>query len=290
MAHAHTHDGIDWAARVGHLRRADEVEGEALGAVARRLLALSPGRPTVVDVGSGAGGMAAALANAMGDEGGRIVLVDAEPVLLEVAAERVTAAAGDRVVVVTVLADALDPELPSLVPAGDLLWASGVVHHMPDQLACLTALTGLLNPGGLFALREGGLNSRCLPWDLGLGEPGLQDRLLAARDAWFARMRATMDGSTRLPLGWNLALVKAGLVDVTSFSYLVDLPAPAPPAVRRAVADWLGGLAAIAGESLGAADQTTLRRLLDPDSPDWVVDRNDVFVLGASTVYLGSVA
>ncbi|SES35416.1 class I SAM-dependent methyltransferase [Actinokineospora terrae] len=289
MAHAHTHDGIDWAARVGHLRRADEIEADALAAVARRLLALLPGRPTVVDVGSGTGGMAAALATEMGDEGGRVVLVDAEPALQEIAVDRVRAAAGDRVDVVTVLADAMDPDLPGLVPPGDLLWASGVVHHLPDQLACLTALVRVLRAGGLFALREGGLTARCLPWDLGLGEPGLQDRLHAARDAWFARMRTTMDGSVRLPLGWNLAMVKAGLVDVTSFSYLVDLPAPAPLPVRRAVADWLGGLAAVAGEGLGSADQTTLRRLLDPDSPDWVVDRNDVFVLGASTVYLGSV-
>ncbi|MBM7772199.1 SAM-dependent methyltransferase [Actinokineospora baliensis] len=288
MAHAHSHDQLDWSARLGPMRRADEVESDVLRTVARRLLALLPARPVVVDVGSGTGGMACALAEEMGDEGGRIVLVDSEPALQAVAEARVREVVGDRVDVVTVLGDAM--ELADLVPPADLLWASGVVHHLPDQLACLTALAGLLRPGGLFALREGGLNTRCLPWDLGLGEPGLQDRLIAARDAWFAQLRATMPDSVRLPLGWNLALVKAGLVDVASFSYLVDLPAPAPAPVRHAVADWLGGLAAVAGPGLAQSDQTTLRRLLDPDSPDWVVDRNDVFVLGASTVYLGSVA
>ncbi|WP_026421972.1 class I SAM-dependent methyltransferase [Actinokineospora inagensis] len=279
MAHAHTHDDIDWAARTTPMRRADDIQADVSAAVARRLLAMTPPRPTVVDVGSGTGGMAVAFAESL-PEGGRLALVDAVPALLEVAARRVPAVPGLELT--TVLAAADDPTLPDLVPPADLVWASGVVHHLPDQQAALAALTRLLTPGGRLALREGGLPTRCLPWDLGLGTPGLQDRLLAARDTWFATLRTP---TPRLPVGWNIALTRAGLTDVESFTYLVDLPAPASLAARHAVADWLGALAALAAPQLTPTDQTTLRRLLDPDSPDWIVDRQDTFILGASTVF-----
>ena len=64
--HGHTHDGIDWVHRLADLRQADEANAPALQAVARRLVeSLPPGPPTVIDIGSGAGGMSAALAAAL---------------------------------------------------------------------------------------------------------------------------------------------------------------------------------------------------------------------------------
>src|SRR5690606_41473094 len=67
---AHTHDDVDWAARLAGMRRLDELERSALADVASKLVADLPSGATVVDVGSGSGGMSAALAEALRTRGG----------------------------------------------------------------------------------------------------------------------------------------------------------------------------------------------------------------------------
>ncbi|MDQ3401846.1 MAG: class I SAM-dependent methyltransferase [Actinomycetota bacterium] len=287
---AHTHDGIDWPARLVPMRRTDEIEAEINSWVADRLVNPLPERATVVDVGSGSGGMAVAFAAALGARsGGRLVLVDAVPELQEAARTVVEAVGAADVEIVTVLTDLVADELTDLPPA-DLVWASRVVHHLPDERQGVARLARLVRAGGWFALAEGGLSTRCLPWDVGVGEPGLQDRLIAARDTWFAEMRTGIDGAVRLPIGWNRVLADAGLLDVSAFSYLVDLPAPASEQVRLSVADWLQWQAAVAEDRLSAVDRDAVARLLNPSGPDWVGARDDVFVLGASTVHLARAA
>lgn len=290
---AHTHDGIDWVARLADLRRADEANGPAYRSVAGRLIESLPAQhPTVLDVGSGAGGMSTALAEAMagraarsGDTSGAgtLVLVDAVPELLAAAAESASSIAG--VDVRTQLADLA--ATPDLSIAADLVWASNVVHHVPDQRAVVTTLIGWLASGGCLALSEGGLSMRCLPWDIGVGEPGLQDRLIAAHGIWFQRMRAEMPGTVRLPIGWNLVLAQSGLIDVTAFSYLVDVPAPLTDVGRAAVVSWLTWMSTPTSDILDPADQATIARLLDPDDAAYVGARDDVFMLKAGTVHLG---
>ncbi|GAB1509131.1 hypothetical protein [Actinophytocola sp. KF-1] len=128
---------------------------------------------------------------------------------------------------------------------------------------------------------------RCLPWDLGIGEPGLGNRLTAARDAWFVRMRAEMPDVRSLPVGWNKALEAAGLTDVFSFSYVIDHPAPAPEAVRLSVVDWIAWMAGVGEVELSDTDRATVARLVDPADEAYAGARDDVFILSASTVYLG---
>jgi SAM-dependent methyltransferase len=367
---AHTHDGIDWVARLADLRQADSANAPALRAVADRLIESLPApRPTVMDVGCGAGGMSAALAAALagraaraagpttgtleaaantradthtwtenqptsdtaasagdqaaGDQrpgslspggvvvggrlgepggnraddqrtggvpsGGTLVLVDMVPELLAAAEEIVAAAAGvgGAVRVSTRLADIADPDQFERLPEVDLVWASNVTHHVPDQRAAVATLVRRLARGGCLALSEGGLSMRCLPWDVGVGEPGLQDRLIAAHGTWFHRMRTEMPGTVRLPIGWNQALGEAGLTGVTAFSYLVDVPAPLSDAGRAAVVSWLTWMTHATADLLDPADVAALHRLLDPADPAHVARRDDVFMLKASTVYLG---
>jgi SAM-dependent methyltransferase len=342
---AHTHDGIDWVARLADLRHADASNAPALRAVADRLIeALPAPRPTVMDVGCGAGGMSAALAAALagraaraagpttgtletaantrtdtpnahldadvfaaatvaGDAptgpqpaappevpaGGTLVLVDMVPELLTAAEEVVAAAAGvdGAVRVLTTLADIADAERFERLPEADLVWASNVTHHLPDQRAAIATLVRRLAPGGCLALSEGGLSMRCLPWDVGVGEPGLQDRLVAAHGTWFHHMRTEMPGVVRMPFGWNQALSEAGLSGVTSFSYLVDVPAPLSDAGRDAVVSWLAWMTRATADLVDPADTAALNRLVDPTDPAYVARRDDVFMLKASTVYLG---
>jgi SAM-dependent methyltransferase len=288
---AHTHHDFDWGARLADMRRADGIKADAHLAVAEKLVArLEPGA-TVVDIGSGAGGMAAAFGHALRARGGgRVVLVDAAEELLTAAAEHVRAelaGPGAEVEVQAVLSDATSETLRDRVPAADLVWAAFVVHHLRDQQEGVNSLTGLLAPGGWLALSEGGLGQQCVPWDLGVGRPGLIDRVLAARKDWFAEMRAGIPDAVRLPVGWTRALSDAGLVGVTSFSFLVDHPAPVSDDVRDAVVGWLRFAAAKADERLDEDDRLALKRLLDPADPAYAGARDDLFYLSCDTVHLG---
>jgi SAM-dependent methyltransferase len=285
---AHSHDDIDWADRLAQLRMADALDAGALAPVARRLLGRVPGRPTVLDVGCGAGGMSVLFARelARGD-GGTVVLLDATPELLAEARRAVTEAAGGDVEVVGVHGDLADPRVAERVPAADLVWASGVVHHVGDQQAALRTLAGLLRPGGVLAIAEGGLEMRCLPWDLGVGRPGLEQRLHAARSAWFSRMRAGIPGSVAMPYGWPRALREAGLGDVESFGALIDHPMPGSDLLREYVVHRVGWFAESAEEWLDADDRATVAALTDPSSPDFLGHRDDLYLFGAKAIYCG---
>ncbi|MGH3940212.1 MAG: class I SAM-dependent methyltransferase [Pseudonocardiaceae bacterium] len=282
---AHSHDGMDWAGSVERLRRADGLAADALRQVAARLV--RPDTRVVIDVGSGAGGMGAAFAEAL-PAGGTVVLVDTAPELLHTATAHVRTVSGERVEVRAVQADADADTLLDLVPRADLVFASFVVHHLPDQQRGVERLSALVRPRGRLALVESGLEQRCLPWDIGLGEPDLQGRLLAAHGKWFRQMRATMEGAVRLPVGWNRALTDAGLVDVSSFSYLVDRPAPPTDEVRTAVLHWLAGIRDVAQPWISEPDLRVVGELLDEDAPHYVGRRDDLFLLTAHTVHVGT--
>lgn len=413
--HGHTHDHIDWADRIPDLRQADALHATTYAEITRRLTNGLPEHATVVDAGSGAGGMSAALAAALQRRGGgRLVLVDAVPELLSVAAAeaggaaacaveagRAAAVAGgvgrqrfgapaggagdaavgagapvvgglvadnagdrsqqsadaavggpgeaaldagargaseavdpvvrggrwdaadpgsgaggvadtvvgrpgelavgeraaasarggvveiDTVKIDTVQADVASDDLRSLVPPAQLVWAAAMVHHLPDQQAGVARLAGVLAPGGVLAIAEGGLETECLPWDLGVGAPGFERRLLAAREAWFIEMRASIAGSVRMPYGWTEALRRAGLVEVGSFTSLVDHPAPTTGAVRDFVLARTARLVESMAERLSEEDREVASRILDPDDEQYLGHRGDLFLLGTRTVHYG---
>ncbi|GAA4660125.1 class I SAM-dependent methyltransferase [Amycolatopsis dongchuanensis] len=466
---AHTHDHIDWAARIPDLRRGDELHAAAFAEIARRLTANLPQGATVVDAGSGTGGMSAALAAELAVRGGgTLILVDAVPELLAVATETAAAAveavggqpsviattathrvsahpahvhwpsqaqavraetassatghtapahadtahgseraAGARseaadtalsgggperaaaraqsetaataplggperpaagaqpgtattnaepsggseraagaqsgtaaatdtappggperpaagaqpgtattdaphtgeagspagaaqpetltdpsrgvgpVRIEAVRADVAGRALGEIVPPADLVWAAAMVHHLPDQQAGISALASALAPGGLLTVAEGGLQTQTLPWDVGVGAPGLERRLLAIGDEWFGEMRSGMDGSVRMPYGWTTALTRAGLRSVGSFTALVDHPAPTTDLVRRFVLGHLTRLAETVDDRMSEDDRNAVRLLLDPEGPDYLGNRDDLYVLGTRTVHIG---
>ncbi|HVV18797.1 MAG TPA: class I SAM-dependent methyltransferase [Pseudonocardiaceae bacterium] len=264
-----------------------EVSGGSGGSGSARPSAES--RQAEVSRGSGGPGSVHPFAESVAGAG-MLVLVDAVPELLAAASDAARAAVGvaGMLDVRTARIDlAAATDGPDDVPAADLIWASNVAHHVPDQRQVVGMLAGWLAPGGCLALAEGGLSMRCLPWDLGVGEPGLQDRLIAAHGTWFHRMRTDMPGAVRLPVGWNQVLTDAGLAGVTAFSYLVDVPAPLTDVGRAAVVSWLAWMTNATGDLLDQADVDTLVRLLDDTDPAFVGRRDDVFLLKASTVYTG---
>jgi SAM-dependent methyltransferase len=279
---------IDWAEHAEHLALAARTDAEWYAAVAAVLA-----RPTdrlLADLGCGGAGMAAALAVAVPEA--RVVAVDSDDEVLAAAVDNLAAAGvRDRVHLATVDLAAEPAGLAAALGGrADLIWASAVVHHAGDQQGAVDALSRLLAPGGRLALAEGGLTARHLPWDVGVGDPGLELRLDAARDRWFAAMRAELPGSVRMPYGWPVALRRAGLGAVTSRSFLIERPPPLPAEGVARVADrlmhWVDRL--LEHDLLGAADLAAWDRLLDPESPDWLGHRDDVFELSARTIYVGS--
>lgn len=286
---AHSHDGIDWDTRLQRLRERDELTAPETGELARRLL--RPADRSVIDVGAGAGGAAAAFAEALTGQssaGGVVTLVDSAPELLSAAVADVEQVAGPGVRVRSVPADAASDEAMAGIDAADLVYASLVAHHLPDQSAGLRRFARLARPGGRLVLVEFGLEQRVLPWDVGIGEPGLEDRLVAARADWFRTMRDEMPGSVRLPVGWSKALSDIGLIDVRSWNYLVDRPAPVSDLVLNVVLQRLEWFRSHAEGRVSEDDVRALDALLDVDGPHYAGHRDDVFFTATYAVHVGT--
>jgi ubiquinone/menaquinone biosynthesis C-methylase UbiE len=285
MTHQHTPD-VDFAAHADDMEHSARLRSAVTAQIAAELPLPPDGDGAVVaDIGCGTGDMALLLAERVRHTRGRVLAVDREAVLLDRVRQRAEAA-GLAGVVHTVRADLVD--LPGALPEPvQLLWAGRVVHHVGDQAAAVAALVGALAPGGVLALGESGLQPHCLPWDVGVGRPGIEDRMLAAHDEWFAAMRADLPGSVRDPRGWPAMLRAAGLVDVTARSWLLDRPAPLSAADRDAVLDRLAGWVERADRWLDPDDRASWQRLLDPEDPAWLGHRDDLFMLAAETVHFG---
>lgn len=287
--HSNTGYDIDWAEHTEHLTRAARDDAGWYAAMAAELV-----RPTdrlLADVGCGGAGMAAALARA-GSPETAVVAVDGDDEVLAAAKQNLAAADhGTRVRLAKVDIAAGDEALAvALGDEPDVIWASAVVHHAGDQQATVNALAGLLAPGGRLALAEGGLQGRHLPWDVGVGRPGLEVRLEAAHDRWFATMRAELPDSVPMPYGWTVALSRAGLGDVTSRSTLIERPSPLGADDTATVVDrfthWVERLRSV--DLLEPEDVAAWDRLLNPDDPAWLGNRDDLYVLEARSVHIGS--
>jgi SAM-dependent methyltransferase len=276
---------IDWSEHVDHLVTVAQDQAgwyAGLGAALAR-----PSDRLAVDVGCGGGGMAIALAAAL-PAGSRVLALDSDEAVLA-GARAAAAVAGAQVEFVR--ADLGEPAgLAALVgePA-DLVWASASVHHAPDQQAAVDGLVAVLAPGGRFALAEGGLRPRHLPWELGVGRPGLEVRLDEVQDRWFAQMRAALPGAVPMPYGWVEALRRAGLPDATTRSTLLERSAPLPPAGTAAVLESLRWRVDRLRRTdlLDAADDQAWTRLLDEADPAFLGHRRDVFHLEARSVHIG---
>ncbi|MCH0563449.1 trans-aconitate 2-methyltransferase [Streptomyces sp. MUM 2J] len=281
----HHHDthgtDIDWAEMAAHL----EAQAELFTPLYERALAwlgkevTEPG--LIVDAGSGPGVISCLFAETF--PGARVVAVDGSEPLLERARDRAArTGVADRFATV---AGELPEALDDLDYPADLLWASRSLHHLGDQRAALAAFAERVAPDGTLALMEGGLPTRFLPRDIGIGRPGLQARLDVLEEEWFARMRAELPGSVAEREDWPALLTAAGLKHTRTRSFLLDLPAPATDRARAYAADWLGRLRDNVGEGLDPEDRATLDLLLDPGAPESVHHRPDVFVLTAHTVH-----
>ncbi|MBF6352062.1 MULTISPECIES: class I SAM-dependent methyltransferase [Nocardia] len=246
-------------------------------------LCVLPGE-TVVDVGPGAGSATVALAHAVG-EPGCVYVVDVDAAMLDVTMETARAA-GVAHRIRTVLHD-IEDGMPPLPARADAVWSSWCVHHARDWDAAARALLGMLRPGGRICLAEGGLPARCLPWDTGIGRPGLEIRLDEAHDRHFTQWFFGRPGAARPGRGWDTILRDAGLTDITAFSALVDIPAPLSGPVRGVVLAELAARVRRAQPFLAEDDTAAWASLLDPGNAAWLGHRGDLALLTARTGFSG---
>ena len=249
--------------------------------------AITTSMPTVaVDVGCGAGGAACAWAHRLAAGRARVVATDRDPRLIDIARQRATdEGVADRISWVVA---AVDP-LPLRPHSVDLVWVSGVIHHLPDQQQAVDILAELLRPGGRLVVVEGGLPLRALPHEIGLGRPGLEARLDEARARWFVDMRAELNGPP-LPYGWPEALARAGLAERRSRSFVAEAPPPLDATGRAIVEQHLREALNQLGDRFDADDRDTLARLLDPDDPAYIGQRDDLMATAVRTVHTGIVS
>ena len=273
---AHSHDTVDWAARgpdlIADAEAGAPMVDQALGWLAQRV----PEAGLVLDVGSGPGVAACRLAQLL--PGSTVLAADGAAPLLALARAR-----AERLGVggqVTTREVRLPDGLAGLPPA-DLIWVSGVAHHLPDPAAGVRAFADRLRPGGLLALREGGLPLQYLP---AAADVGLSARITAV-DSALAHRHAHPMGVVEAPRSWPELLAEAGLTRVRSRSFLLDVPAPLPTDTRRYLARTLRRTRELLTDHLGADDLARLDTLTDEDRPESVLHRPDVFLLRAATVH-----
>ncbi|MFF0450808.1 class I SAM-dependent methyltransferase [Streptomyces sp. NPDC004609] len=282
MSHHHHTPEFDWDAMGPLLERGAELHGALYRQAAAWLSGLTPaaGVRRVLDIGSGPGVLAVLLAEVF--PYAEVVAVDGTPRLLERARARADrAGAGDRV-------RTLHAELPgdlARLGEADLIWAGDSVHHIGDQRAALAGFAGLLRPGGLLALVEGGLPARHLPRDIGLGRAGLEARLDAATADRFATMRSELPGARDEVEDWRALLTSAGLAPGGTRSFLLDIPAPLPVAAREQLMATFAHRRTAMDGVLDSGDLAVLDRLIDPEDPEGLMHRADTYLLTARTVH-----
>jgi SAM-dependent methyltransferase len=282
MSHHHDSTHIDWNEQAQLLERGAEVQSPLYRQAADWLRELVPagGVRRVLDIGSGPGVITGVLAEAF--PYAEVVAVDATAPLLERALTR--AARNGQADRISIRHAELPDGIEDLGEA-DLIWASGAVHHLGDQRAATGALAGLLRPGGMLALLEGGLPARHLPRDIGVGRPGLESRIGAAVDEWFSRMRAELPGAKDESEDWRALLAAAGLTPSGTRSFLLDIPAPLPAVVREQLVSGFAWQRRLVEDVLPADDLAVLDRLLDPEDPEGLLRRPDAYFLTARTVF-----
>jgi SAM-dependent methyltransferase len=232
------------------------------------------------DVGCGPGRHLGHLAAAVGPAG-RVAAIDLKPQALE-RAKALHEGAG--------YADRIDYRIGDVNHLNepddgfDIIWASHLLHFMPDPATSARELARVTKPGGRVAVREDSWLSELLPWDVGIGKPGLEYRLKVLRVKYFASDRE-MPGAKRPGVGWLRILTDAGLQDVTARSFLFQVDPPFTATQEDYLRKYLTGWSDEDG--IDPADRDTLLRLVEKGGPDDAFRRGDLRFVDVATVYVG---
>ena len=241
----------------------------------------------VLDAGCGRGAMAARFAEALGPDGAVVASDKSQEALAATRRFVAASAIADRVAVRE--ADLL--QLPFDDATFDLAWCSYVLHHIGDPAAAARELRRVVRPGGRVVVRETGVPLRMLPFDLGIGAAGLQDRLRVAHNRWFADHRYSAPVAQPYQWGWPQVLRDARCHDIVARTFVLELLPPFTSAQQALLVETLRKPLddPARRQFLDPEDQWTLEQLTDPASPWYVLKRPDLHVLSGMALFVGSV-
>lgn len=270
-----------WSSQLASLERDGRISLSWLPAALDWIMDAMPrdGIHHVVDAGAGVGSAACAISQQL--PLARVTALEPEPVLFRRTEDRIRELGLDARAS-AVLGD-IQTGLADIQPA-DLIWCSHVLHHLDDPVAGIATLGDTLTPGGLLAVVEGGLPMRVLPGGYGVGDPSLVTRLESQMsDFYSARWHMPI---TRGDADWPLLIRDAGYQHLGSRTFLTDFPAPLDRDIREHIVDHFTAVLAAIGDGLTGGDRAALERLVDLDDPASLENREDVFLLAATTVHL----
>ena len=237
-------------------------------------LAADPPPRRILDLGSGTGTGAFALLERF--DQADVIALDLSPEMLHrLSSKARVLGVADRIR--TVQAD-LGAAWPAL-DAVDLVWASSSLHHMADPDRVLAGVFAALRPGGLLVVAEIVAFPRFLPDDLGLGRPGLEARchaVLAERQA--AEM-------PHLGSDWGPRLTRAGFTIEAERPFVIHLASPLPAASGRYAQASLRRIRSGLDGRMSTDDLAALDILIDSHGPHGVLQRDDLTVRAARTVW-----
>lgn len=273
-AHLHDHaDGTD-----DRLNDLLDLDGEVLhdywsAALDWVKAAAGDGAARLLDLGAGTGNGALGLAERF--PGAEVTALDVEPAALARLREK-AAARGLAGRVQTVQAD-LDAGWPDLGPL-DLTWASMSLHHMADPGRVLGDVLATTRPGGVIAVAEFAQQLRFLPYDLGSGRPGFEERVSGRLSHAYSEELPTLGSA------WAPRLADAGWQVTDERQFPIDLDPPTHPRAPEYARAWFTRLSGRLAGELDADDQATLAALLDTSGPGSLTQTVGLHIHGVRTV------
>lgn len=229
----------------------------------------------IVDLGCGTGAGTFALLERFPDA--HVTAVDTSAGHLQLLREK-ACARGVEGRVRTVQADLDGNHWPDL-GTPDLVWASASMHHMADPDRALLSVHELLAPGGLFAVVELAGFPRFLPAGAPENRPGLEERAHAATDSFHA------EHVPHRGADWGPMLTAAGFTVEAERTITVNIEGERSAAIGRYAHGSLQRIRGVAAPALGPEDLAALDELLDTDSPNSLLRREDLAVRTERTVW-----
>lgn len=233
-----------------------------------------------MDCGCGIGLHTVLLAETVGPSG-HVVGLDLSPEFLVFAGEY----AGERGLSARVSFQAGDVNsLPFENDTFDWIWSADTIHPNPssdDPLAALKELARTLKPGGTLALLYWS-SQKLLP-----GYPLLEARLEAAFAACSPYTGGVWKPEFHLlrGLAWLRA---AGLEGLSAHTFAADVHAPLNEEISEALTLTLQMFADVVQPAMSAEDWTALRRLCQPESPEFILSRPDYYAFLTYALFQGT--
>ena len=166
----------------------------------------------------------------------------------------------------------------------DAAWCAQSLFSLPEPISAVTRIARVVKPGGLVAvLEDDTFHQVLLPWPVEVE--------LAVRAAEWESMKEETAHPRKFYVGRRLVGVfrKAGLVDVQVRSFASSRVAPLEAAERSFLGEYLRDLAERVGPRLDESIREPFHRLVDPDSPDSMLDQPDLQLTVVDHLILGRV-